>query len=128
MSHAHALIIPTAVVGIKRCGYLNCKVAGKVERPALSQEHSETSKGAARAIEGGPRSKARNAVLAAIAQSPYGLTAQEISDQTGIVGDTVRPRIVELVERNQIKDSGKVRLTKAGRLAVVYIARHGEPT
>ena len=80
-----------------------------------------TSKEAARAIEGGPRNRARAAVLEAI-RAASGITAEKISEVTGIGGDTVRPRIVELVALNLIRDSKKTSLTRSGRNAVCWVA------
>ena len=99
-----------------------CDFAVK-ETPAPSVQGSKTSSDAAHSIEGGPRTKARSAVLEAIRKSVNGLTAEKISAITGYPGDTVRPRIVELVRLNLIEDSKRVSLTRSGRQAVLWVAR-----
>lgn len=85
------------------------------------QKHSDTSRDAAQSIESVVL-PLREKVLRAIRSSPAGMTAQEISTATGIVGDTVRPRIVELVRDNKIHVAGK-RRTKSGRNADVWFAK-----
>lgn len=106
-------------------GYIGCQWCDYAvkERPALAQEHSDTSKAAARSVEGSPRAKARSAVLEAIRSAPGGITAEKIEDVTGYPGNTVRPRIVQLVQLNLIRDSGRTSLTRSGRAAVLWIAR-----
>ena len=93
------------------------------EKPVLAQESSRTSVAAAQALPAGRRANLRQAVLDAIRAAPDGLTAERVSETTGIGGDTVRPRIVELCERNLIVRSGKTRLTKSGRDAECWVAR-----
>jgi response regulator of citrate/malate metabolism len=52
-----------------------------------------------------------------------GLTREEIEIHTGISGNTVRPRILELIEEGKIIESTQYRLTKSGRKArVLFIA------
>ena len=121
-AHAHMLIVKTAVPGINRCGYFGCKHAGKVERPALAQEHSETSKAAARLI-GEVRATLRNRMLAAIrATGSNGMTDEAVTECLGMNPSTERPRRIELVRMGLLIDSGKTRPTRAGRDSTVWIA------
>ena len=64
----------------------------------------------------------RGRVLHAIHASAYGLTAQEIEDRTGIAGNTVRPRLVELRDAGLIVEGPRFRKTRSGRWAVVWVA------
>jgi hypothetical protein len=89
-------------------------------KPALAQEHSETSRLAAAAIEP-HRANLQRRVYDAIVGNG-GLTAQEIEKATGLAGNTVRPRIVELVKAGSVIDSGTTRLTRSRRKAVVWIS------
>ncbi len=82
------------------------------------QHHSVTSREAARSIEGSIKTL-RERVFRAIKGSPVGLTAEEVELFTGIPGNTVRPRIVELYRSGQISTVGK-RRTKSGRRADVW--------
>ena len=51
-----------------------------------------------------------------------GATAEEIEMATGISGNSVRPRLVQLRRDGLIVDSGKVRLTRSKRQAVIWVA------
>jgi hypothetical protein len=92
-------------------------------KPALAQEHSETSKEAARRLDDGcgRRQALREAVYAAISAAPAGLTDEEGQTATGLEGSTYRPRRVELVEAGRVVDSKRTRLTRSGRRAVVWV-------
>lgn len=63
----------------------------------------------------------RAAVYEAIALSSDGKTDLELEEELGMGGSTIRPRRRELFLLNKIKDSGRVRLTKSGRKAIVWI-------
>lgn len=49
-------------------------------------------------------------------------TAQQISIDTGLSGNTVRPRLIELEERGLVQKSDEERRTLSGRRARVYEA------
>lgn len=89
-------------------------------KPAPAQEHSETSKAAARRIEA-RRSSLRQRVIDAILVNG-GLTDEEGIRITEMSPSTYRPRRIELVELNAVEDSGLTRKTKSGRSAVVWRA------
>lgn len=76
-----------------------------------------TSLDAARAIR--PHKDSQRArVLALIASAgANGMTAQEIAERSGMSGDSVRPRLVELRESGAVVATGEVRLTDSGRAA-----------
>lgn len=90
-------------------------------RSAPYQRHSPTSKAAAGLIEGKALTL-RRAVYWALCDAPGGLTDEEGQIETGLVGNTYRPRRVELVEGGVVVDSGLTRKTRSGRAAVVWIA------
>jgi hypothetical protein len=89
-------------------------------KPALAVEDSGTSKDAARKIER-PRTALRIRVYEFIAQSG-GVTDEEIQIALDMNPSTERPRRVELVEANLVRDSSTRRRTKSGRWAVVWTA------
>lgn len=111
--------------------YRACEGCGAIKRvvvmmPAKAQEHSETSKSAARAIE--PRRNIlRKQVYDILLATPSGLTDEEIQTMTGMEGSTQRPRRVELVESGAVVDSGLTRATRSGRQATVWTARAVQP-
>ena len=88
-------------------------------KPALAQEHSETSKEAARAIEP-KRTALQRIVLDAIGALGGEATADEIEALFGIGGSSIRPRLVELVEANVLERTTRTRLTRRGRRAFTY--------
>lgn len=105
----------------RMCAHTGCGIVGRVvvHKPALAIESSETSKEAARAIEP-KRHHLRVLVFQALRGAPDGMTDAEIQAATGLDGSTERPRRVELVESNAVRDSGRTRLTKSGRSATVW--------
>jgi len=60
----------------------------------------------------------RTAVLAAIRESPDGLTREEICTELGLGGDSVRPRVWELARRGLVTERGQ-RATVSGRMAAI---------
>lgn len=68
----------------------------------------------------------RGTILALLVeQGP--LTSQEIEDRTGLEGNTVRPRLVELRAFGRVRDSGRTRLTRSGREAVLWESLDADP-
>lgn len=81
-----------------------------------------TSRAAAQAIE--PKAGTyRHAVLELIRLEPHGLTREDLCELTGLSGDTIRPRVWELIGQGLIMESGETRPTRSGRAAEVLIAR-----
>lgn len=68
-----------------------------------------------------PLSTSQMALLKAIAKSKHGLTDQEYSAQSGIEGNTVRPRRRELALLGLIEIRG-TRTSASGRRAQVWVA------
>lgn len=83
--------------------------------------HSQTSADAADEIKA-HTPRMREKVYTTIKGSLAGLTTEEICTITGMKGDTVRPRIVELASSKppMIKPAG-TRPTKSGRQAQVWV-------
>jgi hypothetical protein len=85
------------------------------------QKHSDTSVEAAERIA--PKAPSlRERVYAFIRFSVDGRTNEEIESGCGMPGNTVRPRVVELVKAGRVRDSGATRETRSGRQAVVWVA------
>ena len=92
-----------------------------VRKPALAQEHSETSKDAARRIEP-VRGTLREVVYSFLKDAGAdGLTDEEGIAATKMPASTYRPRRVDLVEAGLVRDSGIRRATKSGRKAVALV-------
>jgi DNA-binding Lrp family transcriptional regulator len=79
-----------------------------------------TSIDAAEAIH--DASTLRATVLAAIEAAPNGLTREELEKATGLSGNTVRPRVWELLRAGRITACG-CRPTASGRAAAVLVAK-----
>jgi len=65
----------------------------------------------------------RSIVFTALKRRSKGLTADEINALTGISGDSIRPRLLELQEAGSVVKLEAQRKTRAGRYAHVYQAR-----
>jgi hypothetical protein len=57
-----------------------------------------------------------------LAAGDRGLTDEEIQEGLGLSGNSERPRRTRLVELGRVKDSGNLRMTRAGRPATVWMA------
>jgi hypothetical protein len=62
---------------------------------------------------------ARAKVLAALQSNPAGLTRQELEFELHMDGNTIRPRVAELMARRLIRPSGEIRRTASGRASEV---------
>ncbi|MDF1551957.1 MAG: hypothetical protein P1P84_02790 [Deferrisomatales bacterium] len=90
--------------------------------PTKAQEHSDTSRAAAVAIEVNAGTL-RAAVLDYIrAVGPSGATDEEIQNRLAMRANTERPRRVELVEGGYVADSGRRRAGSSGYMATVWVA------
>lgn len=86
-----------------------------------AQAHSPTSVAAAEAVA--PKvGRLRRVVLDCLRGEPGGLTDEEVIDRTGLSPSTARPRRIELQRTGLVKDSGRTRKTRSGRLATVWEA------
>lgn len=91
-------------------------------RPAPYQRGSETSRAAAASIEPATGTK-RAAVQAFIlGRGDTGATNEEVAEGLGFLLQTVCARCRELQGSGAVRDSGKRRVTRSGRDAVVWVA------
>ena len=116
--------IPVQPAGVRRVpvkSHLR-RVRGDGETPAPYAKGSETSQAAAEAIDAnGSAATGRGRILAALVK--FGpMTDGEIIERTGMSGDTVRPRRLELAASGLIRKTGEKRKTRAGRPAEVWEA------
>lgn len=91
------------------------------DRPA-PHNGTPTSRGAARAIRHRAQTIRLKIYDLLVSRGANGATREEVEQATGFVGNTVRPRIVELVEAHLVQESGRTRPTVAGRAASVLVA------
>jgi len=85
------------------------------------RDHQATAKLAATLVmpySGTQRKRVLNAVWRA---GIAGATRDEIAERLGMSPNTVRPRVVELVEHGWIEPDGRTRPTALGRLAEVLV-------
>lgn len=87
-----------------------------------AQQHSETSKAAAEEIETSANAMRRRVLEFLRQQLPDGATDEEGTARLLMNPSTYRPRRIELVERHQVRDSGRKRKTASGREVVVWEA------
>ena len=88
------------------------------------QIHAQTSIDAGhsiRSIKGHQQRKVYNAIRS---YGLTGITAQQVGIVLEMSGDSVRPRIVELMAQGLIEEAG-TRPTKSGRQASIYVVTHG---
>jgi hypothetical protein len=97
-------------------------------RPILPYPHSgaATSRAAAKAVRPGFAARSRRLILDAVeASMPDGLTREELEDRLRLAGNTVRPRVWELLASGALVESGRTRPTRSGRDAAVLIVPEG---
>lgn len=88
---------------------------------------TETSIEAAVSLDGNATATLRSQVLQAIVEAgPYGMTREELQRRLGLAGDTLRPRVWELLGQNGgpelVKQTTNTRLTRSGRRSFVLVA------
>lgn len=128
---AHDFSVPTFDTRYFKCSKAGCTEFWRIPTPpAPAQEHSESSKQAARQID---RNRYRQTVYEAHRRSgaavanpvPFGVvggcTDEEGIEATGIAASTYRPRRVELVRDGLLMDSGLTRKTKSNHAATVWM-------
>ncbi len=84
------------------------------------QQHSATSREAARSMEHDARTLRQQVLDYIRDQGIYGATDEEVQDALGMNPSTQRPMRVELMKMGRIAING-TRKTKSGRLASVWI-------
>jgi hypothetical protein len=88
------------------------------EPPA--QRHSPTSVEAAQSITPQRIGELHRAIMGLLREQPEGATDEEMQDELFMLANTQRPRRRELQLAGIVEDSGKTRLTRTGRNAVVW--------
>jgi hypothetical protein len=89
---------------------------------SIPHNGTSTSIAAARSQKG-KTCAARQKVLETIEKcGAQGATREEVSDLTGMLPDTVRPRCVELINEGRLAPAPFVRLTRTGRKAEVLLS------
>jgi len=83
---------------------------------------SETSKRAAESVEAG-LNQMQEQVLAAIRSDASGRTCDEVERVLALRHQTASARIRELACKSKIVDSGRRRVTRSGRAAVVWVLK-----
>jgi predicted transcriptional regulator len=92
--------------------------------PDAPHNGTATSREAARRIRNTVALQ-RSRVLAAIIKADDGATREEIEKVTGIAGNSVRPRVAELIAARLVKEKkNDVRATKSGRSAQILRPIH----
>jgi hypothetical protein len=66
----------------------------------------------------------RSRVLAAIIMAKDGATREELEGVTGLGGNSIRPRVRELIRAGLLKETGDTRKTRAGIAASVLRPAH----
>lgn len=94
----------------------------QLEFDLLFVSGSRTSRAAAEAIADGAPTLRRRVFGALEAAAPDGMTDEEMQVALRMSANTQRPRRVELERAGLVEDSGRTRPTRAGRLAVVWVA------
>ena len=89
------------------------------------QSHSDTSKAAAEEMRPDAETD-RTAVLNLLLRVLVGMTDEEIQLALRLNPSTERPRRIELVRAGKVRDSGKKRRTKSGRMATIWEATSGD--
>ena len=84
---------------------------------------SETSQRAAEELEGRASKTLRARVYRFLLSCHNGATDEEVQYALDMNPSSQRPRRVELVEAGLVRDAGRTRLTRAGRKAVVWVAK-----
>ena len=70
----------------------------------------------------------RTRILAALLEArPGGLTADELEERLSMSGNSVRPRLRELLEAGQVTRTDRTRRTRSGSLALVCVVSEVAP-
>ncbi len=85
------------------------------------QPTSPTSRAAAESVEPATAAAHRRRVLEYVSNRHDGATREEIELATGLSGNTVRPRVVELIHAGSLRESNVTRKTRSGRNAAVLL-------
>lgn len=83
--------------------------------------NATTSREAAEAIA--PKVPGLRGAVLRVIKNLDGATCDEVCDALELNGNTVRPRIRELVQAGRVYDSGETRRLASGRKAIIWRAR-----
>jgi hypothetical protein len=108
---------------VKKRGLNIAQLWGAPEPLLPFQIHSQPSIDAAASVKPNAHTL-RETIFMAISNAPTGLTDEELSIHTGILGNTERPRRIELQQAGRIVPAG-TRATKSGRQATVWTVSRG---
>ena len=87
----------------------------------MAQEHSRTSKAAARSIESKAGSIRARLYAWLLANGPA--TDEQMQDALGLNPSTQRPRRIELCMAGKVFDTKTDAKTKSGRMAILWVAK-----
>lgn len=100
-------------------------VCRRLEPPIPPTPHQTRQAAGASIQRAAPKLRAK--VFAAVRQAgAEGVTADEVEVLTGMGGNTVRPRLMELAEEARIMRAPRLKPTRSGRLAVVWTVTPAE--
>lgn len=88
---------------------------------------TRTSRAAALDIDNSRYRQCDQIHAAVLGSALAGMTREEIQKATGLSGDTVRPRVLELLEAGRLVNAGELRRTSSGRMAEVLLAVEAMP-
>ncbi len=94
---------------------------GTSSLPAPCQSHSATSREAARMAEPAAGTQRARVLGMLRGRGTSGATDEQIQLFLNMNPSTQRPRRIELVAAGLVADSGRTRLTRSGRSAVVWV-------
>jgi hypothetical protein len=82
-----------------------------------------TSIAAAESVRGTAATDRQRVLDAIRAADIHGLTRDEVERVTGLTGNSVRPRVAELLAAGTIEEAGEIRRTASGRAAKVLTVK-----
>ena len=83
---------------------------------------SATSRAAAVAMEDDAAAQREVVLGLIVAAGIHGMTRQELERETGLSGDSIRPRVWELTRSGLLEASDEIRRSQAGRECQVLVA------
>lgn len=95
-------------------------------RQNRSANTSNTSAAARESIQSHITRMRGRVYMAVLKAGVRGLTREEIERRAKMKGNSVRPRVCELIDAKLLVPSGEERCTESGRKAVVLIARNAK--
>lgn len=90
---------------------------------SLIHNGTQTSIAAAESVRSTAATDRQRILEAVRAAGIHGMTREQIEVATGLTGNTVRPRVAELLAAGTIEEAGEIRRTTSGRAAKVLTVR-----